>query len=572
MKPALHRLLWTLVIIALPLPAVSQSLAEVARKERERRQQIRDARDRGETNPSPQAPRPNSTPPPRPAMPATATVKASAPPTAVAKAPARTATPPPSTVEPAAPVLMNASADLPVVVIDERGASIQEVREPFDRFDRGTKQAIGPRIPDEPRQFQDRLGVAQSYAQSGNYGAARAEYRAILDEDADNVDAMVGVAQTYHWAVAGEIAREWYENALKVEPESTAAQLGLGYVELWSEPSAAEKRADRVEQYLPGSDEVERLRQESERMRAPEVMFSYDQLDDTNGNLIDTAWLETGFGLGRGTQVRIGAARYGMDFGGDPLLGAPGTGSIESMYGVVSMRVAAGQRVNLRLGVDRTNNTLGTTDYVPIGGGSWDFGLGRRWSGSVGFDQDTFRYTTLALDEGIILKALSGSVTGRLTENWFWDGAVGYWDTDDALERQNSRFDVETGIRYRTQLGRNLPIEAGYAFRHFGFEENFGASFFSPASYVSHRAHVRASGDFGSFADFLLQFDTGIQSYDQVRNEPLLGGMGMLGIKLGSGYRLELFGVRGDYLLLSDFAVTTEQFGIRVRWKGGAAR
>jgi tetratricopeptide (TPR) repeat protein len=424
----------------------------------------------------------------------------------------------------------------------------------------------------DPTDLEARLGLASTYARSGNYKAARGEYKNVLDRDPSNVTAIVGVAQTYHWAGAGELAREWYETALRVEPDSTAAQIGLGYVELWSDPAAAESRAQRLEQRLPGNADVERLRQESRSARAPEVMLSYDQLSDSNGNGLDTAWIETGLRLFDAGHLRIGAARYGMDFKGEPLYGTLGRGSIGSMYGALSVSAAPGQEVIFRLGVDRRNSTFGVTDYVGIGGASWEFGLGRRWGGSLRFDRDSFRYTTQALDEGIILNATSGTVTGRIAENWVVDGTVGYWDINDNLARDNSRFDVQTGIRYRKLVTRTLPIEAGYVFRHFGFEQDFGASFFSPSSYRAHFGQLKASGDLGSLADFQLQLDTGIQSYDEVSNEPLLAGMGMLGLKLGSGYRLEVFGIRGDYLLLSDFAVTTEQLGIRFRWKGGEAR
>ncbi len=417
-----------------------------------------------------------------------------------------------------------------------------------------------------------RLSRANSYAQSGNYEAARSEYRNVLEQDASSVDALVGIAQTYHWAGAGELAREWYERALRVEPDSTAAQIGLGYVELWSEPAAAEGRARSLEQQLPGNEHVEQLRRESERARAPEVMLSYDQLSDSNGNGLDTAWIETGLWLFRSGQLRVGAARYAMDFGGEPLYGTLGRGSIGSIYSAFSVSASPGQALNFRLGADRRIDTFGVTDYVAIGGFSWEYGLGRRWGGSLSIDRDSFRYTTQALDEGIVLNAVSGTVTGRISENWTADGTIGYWDIDDRLARENSRFNVQTGIRYRTLVTRTLPIEAGYVFRHFGFDQNFGASFFSPASYTAHYGQFRASGDLGSFVDFQVQVDTGIQSYDEVSNEPLFAGLGMLGFKLGSGYRLELFGGRGDYLLLSDFAVTTEQFGVRFRWKGGEGR
>lgn len=558
MKPVLLRCVVVAVAVALPLPVASQSLVEVARKEKERRRQIQAARSQvaaGKERASPGKPVTTS------AANRTATQHP-----AKAKA---TGAPPVRTVPTAASsgvaiqpaVYVEDPGETPVV---ERDALAAKTSFAVD-IDHGLAQR-------DSAELEALLALANKYARSGDYEAARAEYKSVLERNASNVDALVGVAQTYHWAGAGELAREWYENALRVEPDSTAAQIGLGYVELWSEPAAAESRAQRLEQQLPGNDDVQRLQRESRNARAPEVMLSYDQLSDTNGNALDTTWVESGFWLFDTGHLRIGAARYGMDFKAEPLYGTLGRGSIGSMYGALSVSAAPGQEVNFRMGVDRRNNTLGVTDYVAIGGASWEFGLGRRWGGNLRFDRDSFRYTTQALDEGILLNAASGTVTGRIAENWVVDGTVGYWDINDNLARDNSRFDVQTGIRYRKLVTPKLPIEAGYVFRHFGFEQDFGASFFSPSSYRAHFGQFKASGDLGSLADFQLQFDTGIQSYDEVSNEPLLAGMGMLGVKLGGGYRLEVFGIRGDYLLLSDFAVTTEQLGIRFRWKGGEAR
>ncbi len=544
MKPVVLRFVVVAAAVALPLPAGSQSLAEVARKEQERRRQLQAARAQADAGKHKSQRK----------SPAMADSRGTTP-ARTEPTPSRHSAPPSESA---------GFATLPAGYAETIGEMPVAGR---DAASANSGSPLGA-----PGDLGMRLSRASTHARGGNYEAARAEYKGILDQDATNIDAIVGIAQTYHWAGAGELAREWYESALQVDPDSTAAQIGLGYVELWSEPAAAESRAQKLEKRLPGNDDVERLQRESRRARAAEVMVSYDQLSDSNGNNLDTAWIETGFWLFRSGHLRVGAARYDMDFTGEPLLGTAGRGSIGSMYGVLSVSAAPGQAFNFRLGVDRTNNTLGATDYAAIGGVSWEFGLGRRWGGDLRFDRDTFRYTTQALDEGIILNAASGTVTGRIAENWTVDGTVGYWDIDDHLARENSRFDLQTRIRYRKLVTPTLPIEAGYVFRHFGFDQDFGASFFSPSSYRAHYGQFRASGDLGSFADFQVQFDAGIQSYDEVSNEPLLAALGMLGFKLGSGYRLEVFGVRGDYLLLSDFAVTTEQFGIRFRWKGGAGR
>ena len=274
--------------------------------------------------------------------------------------------------------------------------------------------------------------------------------------------------------------------------------------------------------------------------------------------------------MSSGWDVWVGGALYDMSFQGAGLVGAPGEGSITSFYGVMGRPVAPGQRVDFRVGVDYRRDTMDSKSYVPIGGAAWSWGLDRKWSGRVSFERDSFRYTTRALDDGIVLNTFSASVTNRIASNWLFDGEVGYWDIDDNLGVNNSRLSTTAGLRYRRLFGGRIPLEAGYNFQYFTYKESFGASFFSPSFYRGHRFDIGVGGPLGSIFDFQARGAAGVQSFDYVSHEPLWTASGTLGLRLGSGYKLQVYGTRGDFLMLSNFPVTTEQFGLRLRWQGGS--
>ena len=52
------------------------------------------------------------------------------------------------------------------------------------------------------------LRLARSLAALGKLGDARDEYVKLIRQHRHDVEAMVGIAQTYHWTGASDIARE----------------------------------------------------------------------------------------------------------------------------------------------------------------------------------------------------------------------------------------------------------------------------------------------------------------------------------------------------------------------------
>ncbi len=397
---------------------------------------------------------------------------------------------------------------------------------------------------------------------------ARAAYEHVLEYSPNDAEAMLGVAQTHHWSGSTELAREWYERVLSIEPTNRDAQVGIGYLDLWSDPVAARARSSWLAYRYPDNEDVRKLREASLQARAPSVSVSYDQLSDTNGNDFDITRMEGELPLTSKMDLTVGGARYGMQFTGD-FGGRPGSGTAESVYSVLGFPSGGGQALSIRAGATRLNDTLGNAQTVAIGGIGWNYGQGRRWHVRLSANRDPFLYTTESLDRGIIVNSLTAGVTRWLTGHFFADGEVGYWDISDKADRNNSRTSIAAGLGYRTSLTPRFSLETGYDFHNFEYAQNWGASFFSPSFYRSHRGKLQVTGNLGSRVEIYAGLEGGVQSFDYVTNEPMFLGRLVVGIPIAKSYRLEFFGMRGDYLLLSDLPVVTDQIGVRFRWKGG---
>jgi tetratricopeptide (TPR) repeat protein len=532
----------------------AQSLAEVARRERERRKGL-DEPKAVETDVDPKRLGTTVSARPRQTAAPVETVSVLKPPDVL---PVSFTASEPGTTAGVAPVSRSREEDL------ERGYALLGSSQRADAA--GVFREL---LRKAPLDRDARLGLARVYARSGHDGAAREEFESLLASNPSDVEAILGIAQTYQWSGVGPMARERYEEALAIEPGLEEAEIGLAQIELWREPALAAERLVDLSYRFPESANVRILREEAEKARAPQFHVSYDRLTDTGQNELAFAWIESRLGLSSRWDLRMGGALYEMTFDGEDLYGARGSGSIQSVYTVMGRPTAPGQRVDLRVGLDHRKDTRGATDLVAIGGAAWSWGLDRKWSGRLAFDRDSFRYTTQALDDGIVVNALTASLSRQIATSWLVDGELGYWDIDDELGIGNRRLGAEGGLRFKRLLRRTTPFEAGYSFQSFSYEKDFGASFFSPSFYRAHRFQAGVGGPMGSALDYHVSGSAGIQSYDRVSNEPMWTLLGTLGVALGGGYRFEVFGSRGDFLILSDFPVTSEQFGFRVRWQGG---
>ena len=77
-----------------------------------------------------------------------------------------------------------------------------------------------------------RVDRAEEALRAGELSAAESDFRAVLDEDPDNVDALYGLGWTYHLVGQRDRAREYFKRCVRLAPEDYRGHRGLGAVAL----------------------------------------------------------------------------------------------------------------------------------------------------------------------------------------------------------------------------------------------------------------------------------------------------------------------------------------------------
>lgn len=416
----------------------------------------------------------------------------------------------------------------------------------------------------DPSDREARLGLARSLSWSGDQPAAREQYRLLLDADGEDAAAMVGMAQTHAWSSENARAREWYARALQQQPGMKDAEVGLAYLDLWSgAPSTARGRADRLERNFPDDPEVEDLRQAIDRAHAPWVRSSYDAIDDTDGNELGILRVEGGLGFVGDLDFRVGYARWDMRDGLDR------SASTDGLYGVLGWNLAPAQRLELRAGLDRIENTAGSDDTQGVGGITWIYRPEGPWQLRAALRRDPYLYSTEILDNGILIDALELGGYWKPTDRWRVDGSLGFWELSDGNARTNLLASGFYGWRLRP-----LTLEAGYALQYQNYTENLSNGYFDPQGFIANLAVGRARGKFGSTRHYWeAEATVGLQSFElggiEVSNDTVLGGRLLAGFPFGAGITLELYFNRTDYALQSASGFSSNGGGLRLRWQGG---
>jgi tetratricopeptide (TPR) repeat protein len=101
------------------------------------------------------------------------------------------------------------------------------------------------------------LAEATRLAESGQHFGAEKIYNAVLANNPDNLDALIGAAYNLSWAGRHDEARVKFETALAISPNNEAALVGKGYNLAWQKQYAAAKYPfQALEKLNPGSIEA----------------------------------------------------------------------------------------------------------------------------------------------------------------------------------------------------------------------------------------------------------------------------------------------------------------------------
>lgn len=416
-----------------------------------------------------------------------------------------------------------------------------------------------------------RLGLARSLSWSGRQAEARKEYQEVLLEDADDADALLGVAQTWAWSGDARRARPAYERALAASPGSKDAQVGLGWIDLQDgDPYGASARVEALARTNPDDKDVAALRAAARRARAPWVLWSYDRIDDRDGVSANIGKLEGGLGLPRMLDLRAGIARWDLS---SPI---SSEGTIDGVWGVVGWTPGRGHRLEVRAGVDRGEDSAGTTETSVVGGLSYRYPIAGSWNGGVAWDRDTYRYSPAIVDDRIAFDAFAANVEGRIGGRWRVAAAAGAWDLSDG----NGRKSLNAGA-WITFKPAPVSLETGYQFRGLDFDRDTKAdgvtptSYFSPDGLTAHALQARARRPLGNRdrGYWNVGGEAGVQSFArngvETSNDVFFGADALIGVPLGSAVVLEGFGSYSSYAQQGGGNWRYRQFGLRLRWTVG---
>ncbi|HXF78865.1 MAG TPA: tetratricopeptide repeat protein [Usitatibacter sp.] len=126
-------------------------------------------------------------------------------------------------------------------------ASPGRVQDEVARLLRESSRAPGPapvKLSPSREMIHVPADVARGYRElaAGNYGAARPAYRAALEADPANLDALLGMATLEALGGNRYAAAAFYQRALAVDPRNATAQAGLAALDASERPEGQESR------------------------------------------------------------------------------------------------------------------------------------------------------------------------------------------------------------------------------------------------------------------------------------------------------------------------------------------
>lgn len=413
----------------------------------------------------------------------------------------------------------------------------------------------------EPANMDARLGLARVLSWSGRQQEARATYQAILATQPNHVEAMVGMGQTYAWSGSPTRAREWYAKALATEPERREAELGLAYVDLAEgDFTAANRRSFALQSRYPEDKDVRELRTAVQRASRPVVRASWDVTDDVADNRVEHYGIDAAFAMPRRSELTVGYGRYDITDGTDR--------EANNDVGFVSllMRPRPSQRLVLRAGADRLNDTAGSSNTELTGRASWAVRIGSMLEASFDVERTPFRATTIALDRAILLDIGSATLTFRPAKGWRVMGSAGVWQLSDDNERRN----FDGSIHYTWPL-RAIRVTTGYTARYFDFERSMNNGYFDPQDSLSQSLSLELGRDFKpAYVNGFVE--SGLQEFEwqgvKSDREQFLTWGALLGIKLNPIVALEFYARQSDAALASPSGYESEEFAVRFRIQG----
>lgn len=418
-----------------------------------------------------------------------------------------------------------------------------------------------------PGDLDGRIGRARALSWSGEMAAARAAYHDVLRDHPDQPDALLGIAQTYAWSGALGEARRGYDAANLALGGRPDAEVGLAYLDLWEgSPAEALAAAKRLAALHPGNGDVRELVRAAQRATAPWVAVSWNQMDDTEQNLITMRRIEAGGWLPGGLRARLAYSDYDVSTAG-------ARGGIQSLQGFAEWIPRPRHRLEAMLGIDRLERPAQPGSSVTDAGLAYRFPLGPAWNGWVSVQREPYRYSVPLVDNRVVIDSLVAGAAGRIGDNWLVSAEASGWRLSD----DNRRNAIDLSARRQWHAGTHT-LEAGLGARWLDWRDDRDNGYFDPSGFRSIGLLGRAYGPLtaGGRATYDLSVEAGTQSFDasgvRTSADPYYLAVGRLGWQMGDSLRLECFAEAGSFASEGSAQWRYARAGARFVWQFGTGR
>jgi tetratricopeptide (TPR) repeat protein len=416
----------------------------------------------------------------------------------------------------------------------------------------------------EPADLEARLGLARVRSWSGDQPGARSDYQSILGDHPGDREALLGLAQTYAWSGDLGEARSRYQDLRGNAEYDKDADLGTAYLDLWEgNLGGASRTAARLKAWYPGDRDVDALWRATRSAAAPSLAVNWDQMDDTDRNLLTTTRYEAAARLPNGVGLRLAYADYDVQTAGED-------GSIGSLQLSAEFSPRARHQVEVMGGVDRLERPQQPSHFVTDWGLTYRFPLADDWNGFVSARREPYRYSVPLIDNRIVVDSYAVGASGKLGDHWHSAVEGSAWNVSDGNDRLAAT--ASTGYRW-TASGHTLDL--GGAFRWLDWRKDLDSGYFDPSNFTSLGATFRAFGPVpaATHLDYDLSLEAGLQSFDFAGNrtsgDPYYLTVARLGWQVSGAARLEVFGESGSYASEGAQEWRYTRAGIRLLWRFG---
>ncbi len=412
-------------------------------------------------------------------------------------------------------------------------------------------------LRDNPNDSDARLGLARSFAWSGRFRESARACQKVIEQERGGVDGRTCLAYAESLQGHHREARAAYGQVLATDPGNLAARLGLSRLDLWSGNSEdAFSRLLELESEYPHDADVDEMLFRLRYLRTPGARVIYDGSADEADNTLDVIRAEVTAPLPRSSDLTIGMARSSLS---DPTR----TGRVDSLYATGGIQSGPGQRLGLRLGIDRKQSSLASPKSGLVGGVNYIWGLDRRWRAFGGVERGTLIYSPEILDNDIVNDRAGIGVAGTVGERWYVLATAAAASVSDG-----NRFrSFSSSVEYRLPTW-STHATVGYRLRIEDYAEHMAHGYFDPSNFVSHLGLLDLRDSFWRRrAYYALHLEVGIQSFDfagfRFANDHVLQWDAALGIPLGEKLYLESYGSWSNYVLKSPSGFQSRRFGVR---------